>query len=189
MSTLAEYLTLFHPISSEVIPLLESKFKPIAFAKGEVITEAGEVCNKLLFIQSGVQMSCYETEYDLHVVAFTYAPGICAIPDSFSFRRPSLYRLIALSDTQAHYITRDELDELFEQSRELERLFRIMAETMLSGVIFRHIERHSKTIESRFRSFAERSPHLFQMVPHKYLASYLDIDPTNFSRLYNSIKI
>ncbi len=189
MQTLEDYLRNFAPISNESLSLIKENLRPISYQKGEIITHAGEICNKLLFIQSGVQMSYYETEYDLHVVAFTYAPGICAIPDSFSFQKPSLYQLIALSDTEAGYITREGLQELFNQSREIETLFRIMAEIMLSGVIYRHIERHSKTIENRFRSFAERSPHLFQWVPHKYLASYLDIDPTNFSRLYNSIKI
>src|SRR5690606_24095175 len=51
-----------------------------------------------------------------------------------------------------------------------------------------HIELHSMTIEERYKSFCQRSSHLLQLVPHKYIASYLGIDPTNFSKLFNTLK-
>ena len=64
-----------------------------------------------------------------------------------------------------------------------------MTEAILAGMINRHIELHSLTIEERFKVFCQRSPHLLQLVPHKYIASYLGIDPTNFSKLFNSVRI
>jgi hypothetical protein len=45
------------------------------------------------------------------------------------------------------------------------------------------------TIEERFASFLKRNPALINLVPHKYLASYLRIDPSNFSRLLNQYHI
>jgi len=47
----------------------------------------------------------------------------------------------------------------------------------------------STSVEERFRQFAAQSPHLFQLVPHKLLASYLGMHPTNFSKLYNAVRI
>jgi hypothetical protein len=35
----------------------------------------------------------------------------------------------------------------------------------------------------------QRSPHILQLVPHKYLANYLGIDATNFSKLLNRVRI
>ena len=83
----------------------------------------------------------------------------------------------------------DELQRIFDRSQAIERLFRKMTEAILAGMINRHIELHSLTIEERFRVFCQRSPHLLQLVPHKYIASYLGIDPTNFSKLFNSVRI
>ncbi|MDQ3015104.1 MAG: Crp/Fnr family transcriptional regulator, partial [Bacteroidota bacterium] len=74
-------------------------------------------------------------------------------------------------------------------SHPLERLFRKMTEAVLAGMINRHIELHSLTMEERYKIFCSRSPHLLHLVPHKYIASYLGMDATNFSKLYNSIRI
>lgn len=134
-------------------------------------------------------MSYFDAEDKVHVIAFTYAPNPCAIPESFSFQVPSHYFLTCLSNSEMDAISYDALLELFDRSQPLERLFRRMTEAILSGMINRHIELHSMTIEERFRTFCQRSPHLLQLVPHKYIASYLSIDPSNFSKLFNTVKI
>ncbi|WP_407497299.1 hypothetical protein [Elizabethkingia anophelis] len=59
---------------------------------------------------------------------------------------------------------------------------------MSIGLINRQIELRSTTIEERFKIFCQRSPHLLQQVPQKYIAAYLAIDPTNFSKLMNSVR-
>ncbi|MCR9017009.1 Crp/Fnr family transcriptional regulator [Aquiflexum gelatinilyticum] len=169
--------------------LLYSRLKPVFIKKGEYITLPGQVQENLYLVHSGVQMSFFENEKKMHVVAFTYSGEMCAVPESFFFQKPSRYAIKCLSDSEMNSISFSELNALFDESRSLERFFRKATESVLSGVINRHLELHTLSIEERFRSFAARSPQLFQLVPHKYIASYLGIDPTNFSKLYNSIKI
>jgi CRP-like cAMP-binding protein len=134
-------------------------------------------------------MSYFDTNYKTHVIAFTYFPNLCAIPESFLFQKPSKYFLTCLTNSELQFITFKELQRLFDQSQQLERLLRKMTEAVLAGVLNRHIELHSLTIEERFKTFCQRSPHLLQMVPHKYIASYLGIDATNFSKFFNNVKI
>jgi CRP-like cAMP-binding protein len=184
-----EFLRLFHPISDEDFALLTEHLRPRAFKKGEVLIAPGQVQRELYFVKSGVQMSYFDTGEKSHVIAFTYAPNLCAIPESFSLQRPSPYWLTCLSDTEVECLSFDELQRIFDRSQAIERLFRKMTEAILAGMINRHIELHSLTIEERFRVFCQRSPHLLQLVPHKYIASYLGIDPTNFSKLFNSVRI
>lgn len=183
-----EYFRLFHEIPRADFELLMGKLRPRAFKKGEFITVPGQVQKQLYFVKSGVQMSYFETDKKQHVIAFTYPPNLCAIPESFSFQMPSKYYLTCLTDSELHYLTYDELQELFSQSQQIERLFRRMTEAVLAGIINRHIELHSMSIEERFKTFCQRSPHLLQLVPHKYLASYLSINPTNFSKLFNHVR-
>lgn len=168
--------------------MLNEKLKAKSFRKGDCITTIGQVQTELYFIKSGVQMSYFDADDTTHVVAFTYPPNLCAIPDSFQFQTPSKYVLTCLTHSEVDYITFQELQNLFDQSHNIERLFRKMTEAVLSGVLNRHIELHSLSIEERFKTFCRRSPHLLQVVPHKYIASYLNINPTNFSKLFNKVK-
>lgn len=182
------YLNLFHRIGDLEFQLLSDRFKERSFRKGDIITSPGDVQKELYFITEGVQMSFFDTGDKSHVIAFTYPPNLCAIPESFSFQQPSAYTLMCLSDSKMYYITYNDLQETFNRSQEVERLFRKLAETILAGMINRHLELHSLSIEERFTQFCNRSPHLLQIVPHKYLASYLSIDPTNFSKLFNRVQ-
>ena len=183
-----DYLKLFYDIGPSDFELLNSKLKSRSFKRSDLIVVPGQIQKELYFVKSGIQMSYFEAETKTHVIAFTYAPNLCAIPESFSFQTPSKYYLACLSDSELEYISFDQLQELFNQSQGIERLFRKMTEAILAGMINRHIELHSLTIEERFKTFCQRSPHLLQLVAHKYIASYLGIDPTNFSKLYNNVK-
>jgi CRP-like cAMP-binding protein len=183
-----EYLKLFYDISTKDYDLLTGQLKSRTFKKNDFITVPGQIQKELYFVKSGVQMSFFDAENKIHVIAFTYSPGLCAIPESFSFQMPSKYYLTCLTDSELEYITFDDLQALFDQSQQIERLFRKMTEAVLAGMINRHIELHSMTIEQRFKIFCQRSPHLLQLVPHKYIASYLGIDATNFSKLFNTVK-
>lgn len=184
---LYEYLNFFHAISTQDYDLLADKLRTKFFCKGELIVIPGQVQKELYFVKTGVQMSYFDTGDKIHVIAFTYAPNLCAIPQSFSFQEPSDYFLTALKDSEVYYISFDELQQLFNQSQQLERLFRKMTEFVLKGMINRHTELHSLSIEARYKAFCKRSPHLLQLVPHKYIASYLSIDPTNFSKMFNRV--
>jgi CRP-like cAMP-binding protein len=182
------YLDGFHPLPEADYRQLTAKLKTKYAAKGTCLVAPGQVQHELYFVRSGVQMSFFETDHLPQVIAFTYPPGVCAIPESFSAQAPSRYALSCLSDSRLDYLTFEELQALFDQSHPIERLFRRMTEAVLVGVINRHLELHTLPMEERYKTFCRRSAHLLQMVPHKYIASYLGIDATNFSKLYNTVR-
>jgi CRP-like cAMP-binding protein len=186
--TLYNYLQQFQPISEEEFSLLMKGAKTKHYTKGDYIIVPGQAQKELLFVQKGIQMAFYEGAQKSHVVAFTYAPGLCAIPGSFTHQKPSGYYLQCLSDSKFECLPAENLTEAFNQSQNIERLFRKMTETILEGVIERHRQLQTLSIRERYLSFCQRSPHLLQMAPHKYIASYLGIDSTNFSKLFNSVK-
>lgn len=183
------FLSKFHPIDSTTYSLLESALRTVVFKKGELIVSQGQVEHDLYFVHKGVQMTYYNGLDREHIFSFSYPLSLSGIPDSFLHQVPSEYNLVALTDSELGAISFTKLNELFDESQQLERLFRKMIEAKFIGLITRHKELHTCTIEERFRLFAARSSHLFQLVPHKYIASYLKIDPTNFSKLFNSVTI
>ena len=178
-----------HNIDQEAFDLLLSEFTVKTFPRGSYLVKPGDIQRQFYFVIKGVQMSYFESGEKQHVINFTYAPFPCAIPGSFMLQKPSTYYLKCLSESEFNCISYDSLQQLFDKSQPVERLFRKMTEHLLAGILNRYTELHSLTIEEQFRIFTQRSPHLLHQIPHKYIASYLGIDHTNFSKLFNSIKI
>lgn len=177
----------FHDINLTDYRLLTDCFKTRSFKKGDFITVPGQTQRELYFVKSGVQMSYFDSGERIYTLAFTYFPYLCAIAESFSFQVASKYHLICLTDSEMEYITHGNLLKLINQSQQLERLFRRMAEAMFADMTDLHIELRAMTIEERYKKFCRKSPELLHLVPHKYIASYLGIDPTNFSKLFNQV--
>jgi CRP-like cAMP-binding protein len=182
------FLRSFHAINDEDYALLTSNLHTKEFKKGETIIAPGQIQRQLYFVKSGVQMVHIETGTKIHVLAFTYYPNICSIPGSFSTQMPSKYFFTCLSDGEVECLRYEDLQTIYDESRGIERLFRKINERLLEGLLNQQIQLRVLSIEERFKVFCNRSPHLLQQVPHKYIASYLDIDATNFSKLFNKIK-
>jgi CRP-like cAMP-binding protein len=83
----------------------------------------------------------------------------------------------------------EELQRLMQKYQAIEILIRKGLSQTLSGVLERMTEVQCYSSEEKFKKLLQRSPHILQLVPHKYLANYLGIDPTNFSKLINKVKI
>lgn len=187
--TIFDALNDFAPLSRETFALLEEQLRPMERAKGDFLVLPGQVQRHLYFVQEGVQMAFAERRGKLHVMAFTYPHNVAAIPESFARQEPSPVAFQCLTDSRLLCLPHESLQRLLATSHELERYLRQVTELLLAGVVSRMRELQTSTMEERFRAFCERSPHLLQLVPHKYIASYLHIDPTNFSKLYNRIRI
>jgi CRP-like cAMP-binding protein len=183
-----DFLKTFYALPPADYQMLAQALKSKHFKRGEHLIIPGQTQRELFFVKSGIQMCCHETDCKTNVIAFTYAPNLCAIPASFATQQPSKYFFTCLTDSEMEYITYEDLQKLFNQSQPIERLFRKITETLLANLLDRHIEFRTTTIEQRFKAFCQRSPHLLQLVPHKYISSYLGIDPTNFSKLFNTVK-
>ena len=183
------FINSFHPITNEEFAAIESRLQTSNFKKGDHIISPGQIQRHLYFVQSGVQMCHFEKEAKTHVIAFTYPPNLCALPESFSQQKPSKYYYSAVTDSEIQYLTFDELQNLYKTFQNIETLFRKINEKLLVGMLNLHIEFRSLSIEERFLAFSRRSPHLFKQVPHKFISSYLGIDATNFSKLFNKVKI
>lgn len=178
----------FHDISIEEYQLFRNYFKARSFKKGEHIIVPGQVQKELFLVKSGVQMSYFDSGDKIFTLGFTYFPALCAIAESFSFQLPSKYYLTCLTDSELEYITFDDLLKVINQSQQIERLFRRITESMFASMIDLHIDLRALTIQERYKKFCKNNLHLLQIVPHKYISSYLGIDPTNFSKLFNNVQ-
>lgn len=187
--SLKDFLTGIHPISEDILDEYVAHWESFEAPRKAILTEAGKTEHYLYYVTKGIQRSYYLNEEKEHVIAFTYPPSFSGIPESFLPQKPSKYFLETITPSHFLRLPYEKHQELMSQHRPVETLFRIAVEQILVGILERHYELMAYSIEERFKAFARRSPHLLNMVPHKDLASYLRMDPTNFSKLLSSIKL
>ncbi len=184
-----DFLSNIHKIEDQILDEYISHWTKYSAPKKTVITRAGRTERFFYYVIEGIQKSYYLSEDKQHIIAFAYAPSFSGIPDSFFTQTPSNYFLETITDSKFLRIPYAKHQELMAKHREIETLFRKITEIFLRGVIQRQHELMAFDIETRFKVFVKRSPHLLQMVTQKDLASYLRIDPTNFSKLMNNVRI
>ncbi len=189
METLKSFLSTFHTIDEKVTERYVSQWKRLSFPKQHIITAPGEVESYLYFVVKGVQKSYYLHGNKEHIIAFAYAPSFSGIPESFFTQKPSRYYLESITASEVLRISCERHQELLNEYRDIDTLFRKITEKFLDGVIQRQHEIMALNMEERFMAFVKRSAPLLQMIPHKEIASYLRIDATNFSKLMNRIRI
>ncbi|MEM1124133.1 MAG: Crp/Fnr family transcriptional regulator [Bacteroidota bacterium] len=183
------FLFKIHPVNPAILAAYCAHWQPYQVPKRTIITAPNETQRYWYFVQKGIQKAYYLTDGKPYIMAFTYPPSFTGIPESFFTQQPSKYYLETITDSQFLRISYEQHQQLMQEHREIETLFRKATEYLLVGLLERYYELMALDIESRFKSFVARSPHLLTMVAQKDLAAYLRINPTNFSKLMNSVRI
>jgi CRP-like cAMP-binding protein len=122
-------------------------------------------------------------------ILFTYAPSFGGVLDSLMLQQPSRYFYETLTPSTFLRAPYGELQKLMLSRPAVEIMIRQGLTMALSGVLERLVELQCFSSEEKFKKLLQRSPHILQLVPHKYLANYLGIDATNFSKLINKVRI
>jgi len=107
---------------------------------------------------------------------------------SYFSGQPSGYVIETIEPTTFYSIHKDKSEQLYNRYPKLERLSRlIITELFLQKEVW-ELERIRYNTKERFLRFMTDNPELFQRVPQKYLASYLNIKPETFSRLKHLLR-
>ena len=177
------------PLPAEEWEAFSSIWQPFACKRKTVLTAAGETEPYLYFVLEGVQRAFYFEEEKEATIVFTYPPSFSGVADSFLTRQPSLYYLETLTASQLLRTGFQQVKQLQEEYPLIQQLMFKATAYALKGVLERQIEIQCFSAEEKFRKLLSRSPHLLQLVPHKYIASYLGLDPTTFSKLLGSVRL
>ncbi|HSI78167.1 MAG TPA: hypothetical protein VK957_19875 [Lunatimonas sp.] len=155
----------------------------------DCITPVGKREDYLYFITEGLQRIFYEDQEKEATLIFTYPHSFGGILDSFMLRSPSKYAFEALTHSCFLRTSYFDLDNISKKHPGISKFLRVGLAGALSGVLERQVELQTYSSEEKFSKLLQRSPHILQLVPHKYLANYIGIDPTNFSKLLNKVKL
>jgi CRP-like cAMP-binding protein len=178
------------PLKDEEWASFASAWQPFFGKRKTVLTSAGSIERHLYFVLEGVQRSFYIGKGNAEsTIVFTYPYSFSGIADSFLTQTPSIYFFETLTGSSFLRTTYQQVEELMNAFPNIQALILKATSFALKGVLERIVELQCFTAEEKFRQLLKRSPHVLNLIPHKYLASYLGIDASTFSRLLGSVRI
>ena len=158
----------------------------IQLQRKEFLTVKGATDRRLYFVISGSLRVYFEDEYEEQIVRLGYTGNLLAALDSFLSGEPTDFYIQALKSCELKATSRDLLYELIGQRPELSQIWQVVMEQLIYQQLEREKDILTYSPRRRYERVLERSPHLFQEIPHKYIASYLRMTPETLSRLKKS---
>lgn len=187
---LKAFISKLYPLTVSELDAFTANWQPFTVKRKTILTAAGEKERYLYFVLEGVQRAFYLGDDNKEAtIVFTYPPSFSGVADSFLTQTASLYFLETISASSFLRISYDEIQQLIHSYPNIKNLLLKATAFALKGALERQIELQCFTNEEKFKTLLKRSPHILHLVPHKYLASYLGMDATNFSKLLGAVRI
>ncbi len=189
-ASLKETLDKVLKLSDQEFELFASIWEKVEIPKKTMITQIEQQEEYLYFILSGLQRVFYYDQYDREAtIVFTYSSSFGGVIDSFITRTASKYYYETLTDTVLFKASYKNLSQIKASSNAITNIIEQFLGLTISGLLDRLVEMQCFTAEEKFKALFSRSPHILNLVPQKYLANYIGIDHTNFSKFINRIRI
>jgi CRP-like cAMP-binding protein len=190
LEILKEFIVGIQVLNEEEWSAFASVWQPFSTKRKTVLTSAESIERHLYFVLEGVQRSFYVGRGSVEAtIVFTYPFSFSGIADSFLTQTPSIYYFETLTTSKFLRTSYQQMQELMTEFPAIQRLILKATSFALKGVLERVVELQCFTAEEKFRQLLKRSPHVLNLIPHKYLASYLGIDASTFSKLLGSVRI
>lgn len=153
--------------------------------KGEFIIVAGEVCDKLYYVEKGL-VRIYRINGEKEITTWFSKEGdFVTTVNSFHFGQPSKEYFQAIEDSVIYYITKKSYLYLAEMSSHfakfsIHELFNNLCQYQNQCEFLRTL-----SAPDRLKYIEREYPHLLTRVKNKYLSSYLNVEATYLSKLMN----
>lgn len=162
----------------------------IAVKRKTNLTVQGQIEQFTYFVIEGIQRIYYLGEDGKEAtIVFTYDGDFGGVLDSYLLQTPSAYYYETLSKSTFLRCRKSDFDEIQKKHSNIKKAIDRALHLGFSGTMARLVELQCLSSEDKFKKLLKRSPHILHMIPHKYLANYIGIDPTNFSKLLNNVKL
>lgn len=176
-----------HNWDQKISSLIGEHGKEIILGKGDSLSLGPR--NNYYFVAEGLQCLCVTDQPNKHLIDLVSAPYCSSILKDIADHEFNRYYLQCLTRSRFIEIPKTGFEELLDENRHFERFMLEITERKLAEISQRYQNIISLSIEDRFKAFFKNNRELLQKVPHKYLASYLNMHPTNFSKLLGKIRI
>ncbi|MCP4441574.1 MAG: Crp/Fnr family transcriptional regulator [Aureispira sp.] len=158
-------------------------WKLLSFKRQEYLVREGQTERYLYFVVEGIQRLYFLNDGNEICLGFSFDHSFSGVYDSFVSQTPSQYYLQAITPSKLLALSYTDLEQLYATYPIFERWGRLFNQYFLLGRVKRERDMMSMTAEERYVRLMTESPRTLQLIPHKYLASYLGMSAETFSRV------
>lgn len=179
---IAEYIDL----TDKELKEITDKFRTKSIKKNEFLLRQGKICKDFIFVLKGC-LRMYFIKDGIEIsVWFAFPNSITSEIYSFIAQMPSDYFVQAIEDCELLYISKTTLNQLYTTHPKMQDMMRKFWEDILLHIIERFSSLQNDTAEQRYLDLMN-NPEYLQMIPQKYLASFIGVTPTSLSRIRKKI--
>lgn len=153
------------------------------FEKNEILVDYGEISDEVFFFVSGAAVVTAEIEEKEQIIRLGYKNSMMVCADSFLNNTPTRFQIKTIRKSKVLKSKRPVLQKIFDETPEM---FGSLLTELINQYTEREIDLLYQSAQTRYERLLNRSPQVFQEIPHKYIASYLRISPETLSRLQKS---
>jgi len=168
--------------------MLEVLLETRNYDKKIKVIELGEGENYLNFVVKGLARKYFYKGKEEVITQIAKEGDLISSSVSFLSGSPSTYVIDTIEPTTFISLSKQVVDELYSIDTKWQRAGRLIITDLLLQKEHWELDRIKYTTKERFLQFLTSNGDLFQRVPQKYLASYLNIQPETFSRLKHFLR-
>ena len=183
MESLLDHIKQFSNLKPKTLKALGKALKKVELPKGSFLATEGQICQHVYFLEQGCLRGYYHLDGKEVTSWFAFEDSFVTSLFSFTTRKPGIENIQLIEDCVLWVIAYDDLQALYQQHIDMERLGRMIYERYYVMLEERFVANHFKEARERYASLLERSPHILMRVPLGYVASYLGITQETLSRV------
>lgn len=167
---------------------IENEITTIEVKKGESLLKAGEVCNRIFFVQKGLLRTySLNDQGDINILQFATEGWIAADRGSYYFNLPSEFYIDAIEDTTVIILDEKFANLILAVAPDFSRFNEKLIQNHVRHLYKRITSLLGDSAESRYLKFVELYPDVLLRVPQWMVASYLGITPESLSRVRKAL--
>lgn len=162
--------------------IIRLSHKTITLQRQQLLKAGGSTDTHIYYVEEGSLRVFVISNAEEQNIRFGYRGNLIVSLDSFLSGRPSPLYIQALKKTVVRVISKAQFDAYIHSEGNL-----AVWTSILENLVLQQMERENDLLISspaeRYRRVLERSPQLFQEIPHRHIANYLRMSAETLSRL------
>lgn len=151
------------------------------------LAHAGSLDQRVFFIEKGSFRVIYDDASTTHTIRLGYPGNWITLLDSFLQQQASVYAIQALKQSEVRFMEGVAFKAWIETDIHRRNWWSQLLEALVLQLMEREIDLLTRSPRERFQRILQRSPQLFQHIPHKYIADYLRMSAETLSRLQRQV--